>query len=350
MLFAPSSPPDQDDNVCFQCHQESGSVQEGGVTNYDYSRTFGMATAGPTSIFKAFSKRSYHNLNDVLDTAKNNWPSTFTDESNPCSACHNVHFAKRNKQQPGNPTKTAISRPSVHGELWGDGDDGDGNSERMSDYTPYYQAPYCDLQYYYEPDGLGTEPEEGWGSNMPDYVTFCQDCHANPVPSTTLGRDLKAIDWETTGGESAGDKHGKNISTSSRDSFELPYMFVWTQDGLVLSCTDCHEPHGSKNVMLVRRRVNAGDILTIDSFDSEGWENLCLRCHGDSTQAIHHDTGLAPYFRGGGQTCNQLHCHSETTYFILCTNCHFHNGDDSWLLDNEELPYAGQYYTGRRTF
>jgi hypothetical protein len=354
MLFAPSNPPNQDNNVCFQCHQGSGSVQEGGITNYDYSRTFGGATAGPTSILKAFQKLSYHDLNDVLNTAKENWPSTFNGDSNPCSACHNVHIAKRNKQQPGNPTKTALSLPSAHNELWGDGDDGDGNSERMSDYTPYYQPPYSLFDYYREPDGYGTEPENGWGSNMPDYVTFCLECHANAVTSQTLGRDLRPIDWITADGELGGDKHGWNVATLNyKWNRRHPYGTPWTQEnGLVLSCTDCHEPHGSKNLMLLRRRVNGQDLNSaIDSFETSALRDLCLKCHGDGIHEIHHDNSdtLAPYFRPTGN-CNQLDCHIETTYFIPCTNCHFHDGNDSWLRDNPDIPNGDEYYTGRHTF
>ena len=72
MLFGPSNPPDQADNVCFQCHKTDGSVQVGGVTNRDYSRTFGGASGGPASIFESFGKRSYHNLSYVLNTAEGN--------------------------------------------------------------------------------------------------------------------------------------------------------------------------------------------------------------------------------------------------------------------------------------
>jgi hypothetical protein len=348
MLFGPSNPPDQADNVCFQCHQTDASVQVGGVTNRDYSRTFGGASGGPASIFESFGKSSYHNLNDVLNTARANWPLTFTADSNPCSVCHNAHIARRNKinANKGDPTKSAISKPSAHEQLWGDD-----TGERLIDYISFYQAPLSDPNAY-EPDGSYGEPEEGFGSNMPDYVTFCQECHADAVTSTTLGRNLRAIDWDSTGGELGGDKHGHNIATSYNQWYlEQPYATSWTEeDGIALSCMDCHEPHGSPRVTLIRRRVNGDTVENIGSFLTINWKNLCQRCHGASTYSFHHRYNGhtdAPYALSSDK-CDE--CHASIGYNIHCTLCHFHGGNDSWLLDNPDIQNGDDHYTGRRTF
>jgi len=348
MFFAPNNPDSQTDNFCFQCHTTTGSVQDGGITNYDYAETFGGATdsliVGPEGIFEAFNNSvSYHNLSDVFNFAKGHWGTTFTDESNACSACHNVHIARRNKDNKNNPYHTAVSRPSAHNQLHGD-DPG----ERMSDYSSYYESP----RWY---NSAPREPANNYvedGSNLPDFVTFCLDCHTKAIWSTTLGRNVRAIDWSTVGGETGGDKHGWNISTSGRDSLDPPYDVAWTQaNGLVLACTDCHEPHGSTDsVMLIRRKVNRYNGLAIGTFDTTAWDGFCKNCHATHNMLdmrdIHHDEWDAPYPDPTDPGCRDCHeVPGSAVYPIECTKCHFHGGDDRWL-DTQ----PGGHKTGRRTF
>ncbi|MCD6320484.1 MAG: hypothetical protein J7M03_07390 [Candidatus Desulfofervidaceae bacterium] len=337
----------QSDDFCFYCHTSLESLQVNGITNKDYSATFGGATASVTGIMDTFNQTSYHNLYDVLNSAKSYWPSTFTADSNPCAACHNPHLAKRNKAYPGDPSYTAISKPSAHDQLWGD-DPG----ERLSDFTTYYQAPY----YYgststYEPNNQG-KPVNGWGSNMPDYDSFCTDCHnsTNTIYSTTLSRNLYKIDWITAGGESGGDKHGKNAATTGlniKEPFASSDLGITT--GFVLSCLDCHEPHGSPNVMLIRREVNGGNLSgNITVFSTIYWSYLCGRCHKDDYKYIHHYDSEAPY-PGPPKGCKSCHG-SSMKGPINCNYCHFHGGDDSCLNDSSASPYCPTYYTGRRCF
>lgn len=348
MLFAPNNPASQSENFCFQCHKTTDSVQDGGITNYDYAATFGGAVndliVGPEGIYEAFNNSvSYHNLSDVLNFAKGHWGTTFTDESNACSACHNVHIARRNKNYKNNPFYTAVSKPSAHNQLHGD-DPG----ERMSAYSSYYESP----RWYNAPP---REPANNYvedGSNLPDFVTFCLDCHTKAVWSTTLGRNVRAIDWSTVGGQTGGDKHGWNISTSGRDSLDPPYDTAWTQtNGLVLCCTDCHEPHGSTDsVMLIRRKVNRYSMYAIESYDVWGWgptwDSLCNSCHAADMRDIHHDEWDAPYPLGADPPhCSNCHYYTVAVYPIACTECHFHGGDDRWL--DGRLPGWATY---RRTF
>ena len=352
MLFAPYNPASQSENFCFQCHTTTDSVQDGGITNYDYSETFGGAIdyliLGPDGIFEAFNDSvSYHNLSDVLNFAKGHWGTTFADESNACSACHNVHIARRNKAYKNNPLYTAVSRPSAHNQLHGD-DAG----ERMSAYSDYYVSPHWRYSNNHEPANNSLQD----GSNLPDFVTFCLDCHTKAIWSTTLGRNLRAIDWDTVGGETGGDKHGWNIATLGRQVLDPPYDTEWTQaNGLVLCCTDCHEPHGSTDsVMLIRRKVNQSDMYPIDPYDIWGWgptwDGLCDCCHQANAmpdmREIHHDGSDAAYPLGADPPhCSNCHYYTTAVYPIACTECHFHGGDDRWL--DSKLPGWATY---RRTF
>ena len=223
MLFADNFT-SQSDDFCLYCHKGSGSVQTSfSRTNYNYSYWFGGDTTltTPNNILDAFNpspvdccQSSAHNLQDILNFVKTKWPETFGNESNPCNACHNPHLSQRSYP---------IVRPTDRNNIWGD----DPN-EKMSYYAAQhggqYQAPYRKgSTATFEPDGSGIND----GSNMPDYVTFCSDCHnaTNVIysssipqphvnyssnPCTCSGRNLFAIDWSNQNRvfPNPGDMHG----------------------------------------------------------------------------------------------------------------------------------------------
>ena len=294
------------------CHYGAGTYQTTAFYNYPYSVTFGgNPDTAPATIFDAFNDStagsSYHNLNDVLNFAKGQWSSTFTADSNPCSACHNVHLAKRNKEHKGDPAYTAMSKPSAHDALWGDT-----SGETLRDYTTLYQAPYSDTgtPKKYEPDDTTTEPAGGWGSNMPDYPSFCLDCHSNAVTSTTLGRSLLAIDWSATG-----DIHGGRARTSTCNwENHGDGQGTWTgldppyDEGVsnyVLSCTDCHEPHGARrNTSLLRKYINGEEVEDSD-LAAGYWNPVCSRCHNKDYSSM----GAC----NDASCCHGPHAHGATT-------------------------------------
>lgn len=332
----------QENDFCFYCHGP------GGVTNYDYSKTFEGASenVNVTNIMDAFNQASYHNLYDIWNFAKNNF-DFFTSGSNPCVACHNPHIAKRNKANPGDPTFTTISLPSDHGNLWGDD-----ISERMNAYANgyTYQSPYWyNSTTNYEP-ACNTISD---GSNLPDYVTFCQNCHNNStqIYSTTLGRNLRYVDWDD-------EIHGKGAADGVVN-LENPYSTA--SGNKVISCLDCHEPHGAPNLTLIRRTVNGRNlentITTIensncfnydyDETKSKSIANLCDRCHQDDKEIdsscqenhwyiVHHQNDpTSPLYNpsscgschsggsGGGGGGGGSGCNSEKPA-INCNCCHYH--------------------------
>ncbi len=393
LLFADSTTPYllQSENVCFYCHAYSSSLQVGGIINYDFSQTFGGSTGTIKGIQEAFnitSPSSRHNLADIYDyitgtgtgssaSDSHTW-ADFPLFSSPCSGCHNVHIAKRNESTPGNPANTAISKPSDHGNLWGDD-----STEILSYYTTDYQPPY----YYsssntYEPDGGGTATQQA--AKMPDYVTFCTDCHNqnNTIYSTTLGRDLIKINWSTSG--TGADQHGSLFSayvSSGTGTRVLKDPYNNTATPYVLSCLDCHEPHGSPNITLLRREVNGGDLAVVGTITADlpnplspatsgnninrelGY--LCMRCHqqdsntGTSTsnppkwENVHHHVTGHPYRQTMGCSCHGPGGGGPGGGGpggggpggggpggggpgggkppIECDKCHFHGGTDYWL-------------------
>ncbi|OKY74837.1 MAG: hypothetical protein BM485_11410 [Desulfobulbaceae bacterium DB1] len=322
----------QSDNFCFYCHTTSSSLQSGGIDNKDYTATFGgYTTSSPAGIFEAFNQASYHNLNDIVVFAEPKF-SYFKATSNPCTACHNPHLARRNKANVTDPAYTAISRPTDHFDLWGND-----ASERMDvSSVNKYQSPY----YYnsavtYEPGATGTSD----GSLTPDYNTFCTDCHdaVNTIYSTTLGRNLKKIDWNN-------EKHGKG-NADGDIRVRTPYTVGSGSLGYVLSCLDCHEPHGSPNRYLLRRKINRIP-LTGTITDGYNLSYLCDQCHdkgGATWESIHHSTMSVgndyPYAKFQCATCHG-------GYPQQCERCHFHGA----ITGTSGIQQPTNGVTNRRTF
>jgi hypothetical protein len=279
LLFYPNNSSSQNDNFCFQCHKGAGSVQVGGIINYTYSKNFGGGVQTFTTIYDAFNSlagtSSSHNLSDVLSHAvKRN--IGFTDNNNSCIVCHNPHNAQRNYPVTLSViggVKTAIRRladyVSQNTNLWGDEDLAhSGFNERMIDYTNRYQAPYYKGGSTYEPGNNNTDD----GSNLPNLVNFCvNQCHTRKdVYSTERSKNLTEIEWEATG-----DQHGRNSDPSGLGFTVAPYTNI--NFNYVLSCTDCHEPHGSPNEWLLRTCVNGTDNISVPGPNQ--WLNFCTACH-----------------------------------------------------------------------
>ena len=363
LIFASGT--SQANSFCFRCHRSSTDQQGGMPAQYNYSRMAGgdttitcpddikesfkfVDTAGVPQSNCSSSVGSSHFLVDIKTFLQSKWGWGAT--VNPCSACHNPHRAKRDPHDTtsgrtdgsGNLIVSAVSRPSAHAdlttwELWGDS-----AGERMSDYTTDYQAPYRKgFTDKYEPDGSTIYQD---GRNLADYVSLCTDCHnsSNTIFSTVLGRNLKTIDWAT-------EVHG-NGNADTYITVDAPYTAGSGALGYVLSCLDCHEPHGSPNAFLIREEVNgeAVGVGTITTFSTTDWHLLCDRCHKDDYELttscqedhyynIHHSTtyGGDPYYTSG--SCNSCHggsgggsdgCSADRTKKV-CTDCHFHGSTHS---------------------
>jgi hypothetical protein len=160
------------------------------------------------------------------------------------------------------------NRPS---NLWGDEDyDATSGLYELTSDLGGYQAPYYVGGFNYEPadDGISD------GSNLPGYAYFCTRCHQYAVVySTERDANLKAINWT-----SGGDKHGlKNGIDDRYGNTKSPYTGARQTTNYVLSCTDCHEPHGSTNAWLLRTSVNGKDNISITEVGH--WYEFCTACH-----------------------------------------------------------------------
>jgi hypothetical protein len=360
----------QTNNFCFKCHTDFSSYQ--GTLGYLYNRSYSYRAGGYADtlddILEAFSfcytactttppSSSSHNLGDISTFINGNWG--YTNDSNPCCACHNPHRVQGDPANAPNSRKSSttrgwpVSRPIQHSTdsnawgLWGDA-----AAERMNNYANnvggIYQAPNAASGY--EPDGSTTQD----GSNLTDFDSLCTDCHnnSNIIYSNVLGRNLYTFDWAT--GANTGENHGGYAATYCSACLTTPpntcppvpltVFLAAPYDGLnkcglyVLSCTDCHEPHGSPNNYLVRKRVNNGTVTVTNYGNNPGpdgrpnkeWVYLCGKCH----TYLNHDS-VHEHFAPTGWGCNDCHCGGGN--YCNCQKCHFHG--------NRTVPGIGVYPT-----
>lgn len=282
--------PIQSNVFCFGCHIEIGSYQSNFQrTNYSYSYWKGGDTTltCPDSVYKSFqfvqnngssqsncdsTVGSSHLLQDIRAFLRNRWGFSGTaSQVDPCSGCHNPHKAKRN---------FPCSLPIAHTDIYAWNVWGDDVSERMNSYTPTYWAPKR-VGGGYEPDGSFTQD----GSDMPDYVSLCTDCHnsTHVIYSTRLGRDLYRINWGAIGDfhgtRPRNDGPGDRSGADEWGDLSVPYKVgsAYQYTNYVLSCTDCHEPHGSPNEFLLRKTVNGTSVNIING--DHQWYYWCQTCH-----------------------------------------------------------------------
>jgi hypothetical protein len=311
MLFGSENNQD----LCFKCHDGTTNVQYSAFNNNSYSMTFGGGSVGFSNVKAAFnadaSGGSSHNLTSLLNWAVTNHPEWgFTSASNPCSICHDSHLAKRNWFYPQDPTYTAIRRPSLHASdpanQWGDDTD-----ERMSANWSAYQAPNYQGGNY-EPGGTTSTD----GSAHPDYASLCLDCHVEIDVGVRTG-----IDWEndTVKVPRYPNQWGPIHGEFARDfSPTLGYLNPpWSNTDYVLSCLDCHEPHGSSNKYMLRTTVNAVSSLTYDRNDNNSVRAWCEACH-----TIYSDDpeSCSP----GGQCHVGYPSPVHFNYSPYCIDCHNH--------------------------
>jgi hypothetical protein len=238
------------------------------------------------------SRHSLEAIRDFMISDTYNWG--FSSDPDPCVACHNQHADQRNHPvaiDGEGKLNTAIRRPldyentDLAGSLWGDDE-----SERMDEYANSvggtYQAPYYGdtSGTKYEPSGNGSPSD---GSDLPDYVTFCLDCHQYEQYDPERDETVKAIDWSTEG-----DRHGGYPGNTcdagdfyEGDPFESslrPPYSDFENSNYVLSCLDCHEPHGTKKRLHLIRRMISGEEVGADNDpcdQASDWAGICARCH-----------------------------------------------------------------------
>jgi predicted CXXCH cytochrome family protein len=317
------------ETLCFDCHTE------GGVRN--------DAISGPEladDIEQAFAFAETHDLG-----ANFTWGGK--DYTLECVSCHNVHLVNGKFWDADAGDKTPVTRfpPDApeHLEPWGDEP-----GEKMDDFAAlgegtggWYYSKARGGVIVWDQHGVYQPPKKGSGYDfefdgdvLPDYATFCLDCHTyrmSPAnPPVNWGQGIECTDNSVDPPDQrieCGAQHGLRPANKpyawDPDSefygsggtpdpiFHEPYVqrgrgaghfLRWPYEpaerhagiNFVLSCTDCHEAHGSNLPSMLRTNPNNG-------VGSGTWNVMCNNCH---------------YYYGyqhAGMSCGNASCHEANS-------------------------------------
>jgi len=140
-----------------------------------------------------------------------------------------------------------------------------------------YQAPYYadTISGRYEPAGNSTSD----GSNLPNYVTFCLDCHQYSQYDPDRGAYTEVINWSV---EIHGEVQANTCDSGSSYEGTTKAPYTNPSANYVLSCLDCHEPHATyQRLHLIRRYIN-GQLITADASPCDAdpdYALICGKCH-----------------------------------------------------------------------
>ncbi len=329
------------ETLCYQCHSAGG-----GVANNALSNRAGYVSA--TNVRDAFTGKSVkHPLGKDFSLDGN--ATVYTLE---CTSCHNVHIVTGRYWQ-ADQNKSPITRFASNLAVWGVS-----AGQKMDDYagSGTYRTPFNDVFT---------------GAQLPDYATFCLECHAGSLTSPSNPNPLQPthglVNWNSDphGRLSADAPHGSHNGHALQggDTHPCPN---WTSCGqakgwdgdvcvgsqadcwpvrsrsigdvlfqrepyshsdrvkgrnFVLACIDCHEAHGSNRGSFIRERLNTTNTGACGTgsngancTDAGDWGSYCNICH------YHY----SPQHDGMG--CGSASCHagnhSNGTWWNSTNNPH----------------------------
>jgi len=349
---------------CYNCHTQNKVMNDALANN----RPGGYVSAD--DIEEAFGKSSRHDLGTSFSVGG----ASFTIQCTTCHNPHVVTGKYWDAESGVTPiTRPDFSDPVNNPRAMGTTLWGDDPGEKMDDFAAqgsgtggwYYKIAQgyslgdtgfaFDRPAVYRPprSGSGYESEFS-GDVLPDYTTLCLDCHSYRMsdanPPVNWGQGIACTDnsvdppnqrvecgaqhglaaagmpWYVSdeGAAGAWGSSGNpdvifrmNYVTRGRHNghfMRWPYDSADRSAGInfVLSCTDCHEAHGSNRGGMVRERFNVnsnGDCGTGGDSNPNGencadggnWNAFCNACH---------------YYYGGqhtGMSCGNASCHEANS-------------------------------------
>jgi predicted CXXCH cytochrome family protein len=295
------------ESLCYQCHTD-GVVQNNAIS--------GASLAD--DIQQAFSLTYKHDLGTSFTVNSNDYTLE-------CISCHNVHIVT-GKYWEADQGKSPVTRFTNNTEVWGD-DAG----EKMDVLTASLGGVYQKL------DG-----DPFVANVLPDYVTFCQDCHGDlwngsephgpasadtPVPWYSGKFTNSCPDWNTCGYYEEWPRIPllRGYQSGSKDPYSQEQRIAGVN--YILSCLDCHEAHGSQFDSNFRTVINNASVSNLD------WNNgICNKCHWHNT--AWHAT----------LSCGSASCHDANTGNSIHRMQHNNESDSpATKVFNSELVFDLQF-------
>ena len=354
------------ESLCYQCHKDpaSGGIRNDAISN---NRPGGYVSAD--DIEEAFSKTEKHNLGTAFTIGSG-------DYSLECVSCHNVHIVT-GKYWDAEQGLSPVTRFTNNLTVWGDE-----SGEKMDDFAAnasgsggwYYSVARGGIISFDQPAAY-QPPKQGNGFSyefdgdvVPDYATFCLDCHTNRVSDANppvnwgqgvactgnsvnppdqriacnaphgLGSANRPYNWGDVAlyGSSGNpdpifSESGVTRGRGGGHFMRWPYDSAFRNAGVnfVMSCTDCHEAHGSDRSSMIRERFNVtadGDCGTggdaspngENCTDGGNWNSFCNACH---------------YYYGGQHTdnsCGNASCHETNSIHRIIKNGESSGATNLW--------------------
>ncbi len=340
------------DDTCFQCHTD-GMIEN-------------KAMAGSVNdIEQAFSMSRTHSLGTSFTVGANTY-------SLQCTTCHNPHVVT-GKHWNVDQGVSPVTRPDLTADpqlnpramgsvLWGAQP-----GEKMEDFAAqaagsggwYHSVARGGVISFDQPGVYQPMKAESWNGTtnrvyefgadtLPDYTSLCLDCHSHAMSSSVYpinwGQGIPTnYDGNPTTWVTARAPHGltsANQPNYGSDSgmwgsngnddpifqqdwvtrgrgfghfMRWPYESASRNAGanFVMSCTDCHESHGSNSGGMLRSQVNYGPGTT-------NWNTMCNNCH---------------YYYGGqhaGMSCGYASCHEQQSIHRIKKNGEYSGATFLW--------------------
>ncbi|MBI5203937.1 MAG: cytochrome c3 family protein [Nitrospirae bacterium] len=276
-----------------------------------------------------------------------------------CVSCHNVHIVTGMFSASAS-DESPITKLSDNLNVWGAQ-----SPQKMNDYagSGTYKTPNGDVLS---------------GSQLPDYPSFCLDCHGGDMSPSSYG----SISWD-------GDQHGRSSANQPDGYGVCPNWFAcgnafgWDNDdcvgtqaecwpvkprgdsdelysrapythteriagaNLVLSCSDCHVTHESGIGSKLRATVNNSPGSTV-------WNTECNACHyyysdwhagmACGNASCHETNSIHRAKKMSGSGGTRTHTQGLVLYYAFENNLKDSGG---WEMDGKWYSTSGSFAAGK---
>ena len=225
----------------------------------------------------------------------------YTNNTNSCANCHSTHNGK-------NPTLEGGSYGSEAGNYCMACHDGTNGSPMPDNYnTDNKHAQHTDGKLKGAESCTGCHnPHAAWTKENPARLQSIQVAGAShfqafvykKANTATGAAEDFSLCFSCHDGSKAVDikQYYTNDTLVAQSGHNITATDGSTLDGQ-LACADCHETHGSNNIMLLREELGHVKLADIDKFKTTGtkWDAInerqfCLKCHNNTTE-IYGKTG-----------------------------------------------------------